>query len=121
MAVRNCRDLVVWQKAMKLAEEIYALSAGFPPDERFALTNQIRRAVVSIPSNVAEGEGRSSKQDFRRFLNIAMGSLREVETQLELAIRLRYASNENAKISLDLADEVGRMLRGLAKSLEAQD
>lgn len=106
---------------MELAEEVYGLSAGFPADERFALTNQVRRAAVSIPSNIAEGEGRFSKQDFRRFLSIAMGSLREVETQLELAVRLKYASTENAARCMELADEVGRLLRGLAKSLETED
>jgi four helix bundle protein len=86
MSVRNYRDLVAWQRAMEFVEAVYELSRQFPSDERFALTNQLRRAAVSVPSNIAEGEGRFSKADFNRFLSMALGSLREAETQVEIAI-----------------------------------
>lgn len=117
MGVRNYRDLVVWQKAMEFVEAVYLLSREFPADERFALTNQLRRAAVSVPSNIAEGEGRFSKPDFKRFLSMALGSLREAETQIEIAIRLTYCDRDAAGRAILLADEVGRLIRGLAKSL----
>jgi four helix bundle protein len=82
------RDLIVWQKAMDLAQEVYGLTASFPIDERFGLTAQMRRSAVSIPSNTAEGHGRDTANDFRHFLSIARGSLRELETQVELALRV---------------------------------
>jgi four helix bundle protein len=117
MAVRNYRDLVVWQKAMDFVEAVYLLSREFPADERFALTNQLRRAAVSVPSNIAEGEGRFSKPDFNRFLSMALGSLREAETQIEIAVRLKYCNLDAAGHAVALADEVGRLIRGLAKSI----
>ena len=117
MAVRNYRDLVVWQKAMEFVEAVYLLSRDFPADERFALTNQLRRAAVSVPSNIAEGEGRFSKPDFNRFLSMALGSLREAETQIVIAVRLKYSHIDAAAHAIKLADEVGRLIRGLAKSL----
>lgn len=119
MAIRNYRDLVAWQKAMEFVEAVYLLSRDFPPDERFALTNQLRRAATSVPSNIAEGEGRFSKPDFNRFLSMALGSLREAETQIEIAVRLKYCRRESASHANGLADEVGRLIRGLAKSLSA--
>src|SRR6185369_4825205 len=87
---QNYRDLIAWQKAMDLVELVYAATTGFPTDERFGLTSQVRRAVVSIPSNIAEGQARRSQSEFLHFLSIAHGSLREVETQLLIATRLRY-------------------------------
>ena len=115
---RNYRDLVVWQKAMDLVEIVYAVTANFPSDERFGLTSQVRRAAVSIPSNIAEGEGRRSRNEFGHFLSVAYGSLREVETQLLIAVRLGYAIAEYCQPAFDLADEVGRMLNGLSRSLD---
>lgn len=117
MGVRNYRDLVAWQKAMEFVEAVYELSRDFPADERFALTNQLRRAAVSVPSNIAEGEGRFSKPDFARFLSIALGSLREAETQIEIALRLKYCHRDSTAMAMGLADEVGRLIRGLANSL----
>jgi four helix bundle protein len=102
---------------MNLVEAVYQLSRAFPPDERFALTNQLRRATISVPSNIAEGEGRFSKPDFSRFLSIALGSLREAETQIEIARRLQYCDRDAAARILNLSDEVGRLIRGLANSL----
>ena len=92
MAARNYRDLVAWQKAMDLVELVYRTTTGFPKHELYGLTSQIRRAAVSVPFNIAEGEGRSSsKKDFIRCLSIAYGSLREVETQALIGTRLGYA------------------------------
>ncbi|MGL4513946.1 MAG: four helix bundle protein [Lacipirellulaceae bacterium] len=118
MAVKNYRDLIAWQKAMDLAEQVYALTQSFPPDERFGMTSQLRRSSVSVPSNIAEGQGRFSDRDFHRFLSIAHGSLREAETQLELATRLRFVNAEKVAPLSDLAAEVGRLIVGLARSLK---
>lgn len=110
-------DLVGWQKGMDLVEEVYRVSAGFPADERFGLTAQVRRAAVSIPSNVAEGYGRSTKADYMRFLDIARGSANEVETQLRIAQRLRFVGEHANQRALALANEVQRILRGLSNAL----
>ncbi|MCK4570907.1 four helix bundle protein [Candidatus Bipolaricaulota bacterium] len=112
------RDLVVWQKAMALVSAIYKLTASFPGSERFGLTSQIQRAAVSVPSNIAEGQGRLSTKEFRQFLGIARGSLKELETQLLISIDLAYAGAEEVDECLGLADEVGRMLNALIKALE---
>ncbi len=117
MAVRSYRDLIAWQKAMDLTVGVYQSSKQFPTDERFALTSQLRRSAISVPSNIAEGEGRFSKPDFSRFLSISHGSLCESETQIILAQRLGYLSSDEAESLLDDAGEVGRLIRGLAKSL----
>lgn len=111
--IRSFRDLIAWQKSMGLCEQVYAISKHFPPDERFGLTVQIRRASVSIPSNIAEGYGRRSKQDYLRFLNIALGSLCEVETQLILSVKLGFANSDTVGPCLDLVREVDRVLCGL--------
>jgi four helix bundle protein len=115
---RNYRDLVAWQRAMDLVEAVYAVTREFPGDERFALTSQLRRAAVSIPSNIAEGEGRRSRNEFGHFLAVAYGSLREVETQLLIAIRLNYVSEEKCQPAFDLTDEIGRIISGLSRSLD---
>jgi four helix bundle protein len=95
MKVKNYRELIVWQRAMDLVEEVYKSSRDFPREEVYVLTSQIRRAAVSIPSNIAEGQGRKSTSEFLHYLSIAHGSLREVETQTLIAYRLRYlASND---------------------------
>lgn len=117
MASRNYQDLVAWQKAMDLAVLIYELSAGFPADERFGLTSQIRRAASSVAYSIAEGQGQFTKPNFKRFLSMAHGSVREVETQLLLAVRLRFIDQGQAKDAIQLAAEVGRLIRGLANSL----
>jgi four helix bundle protein len=89
--VRSYRDLTVWQLGMQITEDIYKLTTGFPADERYGLTSQLRRAAASVPANVAEGHARSSTKDFLRHLSIAIGSLAEVTTFLELAERLKLA------------------------------
>lgn len=88
--IESHKDLKVWQEAMGLVEDVYKLTAKFPKDEMFGLTSQLKRASISIPSNIAEGAGRRGKKEFQRFLYIALGSLSEVDTQLEIAIRLSF-------------------------------
>jgi four helix bundle protein len=121
MSVRCYQDLIVWQKAMDLALVVDEATETFPQKEIFGLTNQLRRATVSIPSNIAEGQGRETTRDFLRFLGIARGSLQELETQLILASRLRYI-DEAGKVALfEVAEETGRLLSGLTKSLARAD
>jgi four helix bundle protein len=117
MANRGHQDLRVWQAAMVLVERVYAATSTFPTDERFGLTAQVRRAVVSVPSNIAEGRGRGSDAEFVRYCSIAYGSLMEVETQLELARRLGFLSEVAASELGNLTGEVGRMLNALRSSL----
>lgn len=117
MTVKRYCDLVAWQKAMDLVEEVYKISKGFPKEELYGLTNQLRRAAVSVPSNIAEGQSRGSR-DFVRFLSIAQGSLSEVETQMEIAVRLGYTKNADLTRFDDLVAEVGRLLNGLSNSIE---
>lgn len=116
MAV-DYRELDVWQMSMALCEKVYELLRSFPPDERFAMCDQIRRAVVSIPSNIAEGNGRDSKNEYARFLSIARGSLFEVQTQLELAERLKYiVVPEETKT---LITRISKMLFSMVRKLRA--
>lgn len=116
-SVRSYGDLVAWQKAMDLVVAVYRATDKLPPHEQYGLTNQIRRAVVSIPSNIAEGQGRSSPNEFIRFLSIARGSLYELETQVLIAERLTYLTEGEREVLLHLTDEVGRLLRGLSRSV----
>jgi len=118
--VRDYKDLVVWQRGMELARAIYALTPALPADERFGLTQQIRRAVVSIPSNIAEGHERRSRADFKRFVAIACGSVAEVETQLELAVRLGFVGREAVDAAVQLCGEIGRMLRAMERALREE-
>ena len=90
MAVKHYRELIVWQKSMDLVTQVYRLTRLFPREELYGLTNQIRRAAVSIPSNIAEGQARQSTAEFRNFLSIAQGSLAELETQILIAVNLNY-------------------------------
>ena len=117
MAVRSYRELVAWQKAMDLVEAVYRSTACFPKEEIYGLTSQVRRSAVSIPSNVAEGQGRASTRDFLNFLSIAAGSLCEMETQLLLAQRLHYLPSTAVADLLDHSAEVGRLLHGLRRAL----
>ena len=117
MKVKNYQELIVWQKAMDLVEDVYKSSRDFPREEIYALTSQIRRAAVSIPSNIAEDQGRRTTLDFLRHLSIAYGSLREVETQILIAGRLKYVAQTRVDDVMDLAGEVGRLLNGLMNSL----
>ncbi len=120
MSGRNYSDLIAWQKAMDLVELIYKATAQLPKEELYGLTNQLRRAAVSVPSNIAEGQGRGSAPDFRRFLSMSYGSLREVETQLLIAQRLHYLTSAQTDRLMSLTAEVGRLINGLSQSLEGR-
>ncbi|MBZ5549813.1 MAG: four helix bundle protein [Acidobacteriia bacterium] len=115
---RTYRELVAWQKAMKFVTEIYAATQRFPSEERYGLTNQLRRAAVSIPSNIAEGQARFSQKEFHHFLSQARGSLVEIETQLLIARELKYLQPAKADSLLAAADELGRVLNGLIASIK---
>jgi|SRR5690349_14945833 len=115
---KSYRDLEVWQRAMRLVKRIYEVTRKFPTDERFGLTNQLRRAAVSVPSNLAEGHARFGAGEFSRFLSITMGSVAELETQILLSLNLGYIKEPVTHELLAERDVVGKMLRGLAKSIE---
>lgn len=112
-ALRGYRDLRAWQQAMGLVTEIYRVTRTFPKEEQYGLVSQIRRAAVSVPSNLAEGHGRNSRNEFRQFIGQARGSLSEVETQLEIAKNLGYVKAEAAGALMEQAEAVGKMLTGL--------
>ncbi|MBP9663746.1 MAG: four helix bundle protein [Pyrinomonadaceae bacterium] len=112
------RDLIAWQKAMELVRLVYQVTKKFPKEELFALTLQIRKAVVSVPSNIAEGQGRKSTKEFRRHLSIAYGSLMETETQTLVAEMQAYVTSSECNEVLGIAAEVGRLINGLDASLE---
>ncbi|WP_332654044.1 four helix bundle protein [Brevundimonas sp.] len=119
MEVRSYRDLLVWQRAMDLAEATYILSRNYPRDELFGLTSQSRRAAASIAANIAEGYGRSTKAAYLNFLRIAQGSLKELETHLILAERIGATPAGSVDRLLSDADELGRMLHGLITKLQS--
>jgi len=112
------RDLTAWQKAMDLVVEVYQLSRSFPADERWGLTAQIRRAALSVPSNIAEGYGRQHRGDYIHQLSIANGSLKEAESQLIVAGRLEYVTREQSASTWNLMQEVGKLLIKLIESLK---
>lgn len=117
MPVQNYRELIEWQKAMDLVVRIYQITESFPKTETFGLTNQMRRAAVSIPSNIAEGQGRSTTKDFMHFLHIARGSLQELETQVTIAQRLGFITEAaHMELTTNIC-EIARILSGLLKSL----
>jgi len=117
MAVKDYSQLETWQKAMDLAEAVYAATGRYPREEQYGLTSQTRRSAVSVPSNIAEGQGRGSSRDFVRYLAVARGSLYELETQLLLAERLRYLTHESIGSLLTQSATVGRLLNGLIRSV----
>ena len=116
--IRSYRDLEVWRKAMELAQKCYEITADFPNREVYGLASQIRRAAVSIPSNIAEGHSRRSRQAYLNHISIALGSQSELETQIDLSCRLGFISKQSSEEILLMAAEVGRMLHGLVSSLE---
>ena len=117
MAVKNFRELIIWQRAMDFVVEVYRIVKLLPKEETYALSDQLRRAAVSVPSNIAEGQARASTQDFLRFISIAQGSLAEVETQLELAVRVNYISRESISVAENIASEIRRMASSLRAKL----
>lgn len=120
MPTSSFRDLRVWRDAINLTTNIYRLTSKFPKYELYGLSQQIRRAAVSVPSNIAEGKGRYSDRDFVRFLLVARGSLLELETQLIIAQELGYVSEGDADCLLRMAETAGRALSGLINSLSDQ-
>ena len=120
MAINIYRDLEIWQRAMELAAQAYHLTKGFPKEELFGLTSQIRRAASSIPANIAEGWGRSGSKEFQQFLQIAQGSLRELETHLILAQRVGLTTQAQVDQLLEIAAILGRQLITLQRSLSAK-
>ena len=111
------QDWLVWQSAMQIAEDVYRLTEDLPKHEMYSLTNQLRRAAISVPSNIAEGHGRNSPKEFNHFLGIALGSLSALETQLLLATRLDYLKEQELTTLFKTTDETAKMLQGLKKSL----
>lgn len=114
---KGYRELLVWQRAMRLARDVYRITRNWPSEERFGLTSQVRRAAVSVPANLAEGQGRFGRGEFARFVSIAHGSLCELETELLLAKDIGIVPEPVVSEVLEAAAEVGRMLRGLHRSL----
>ena len=117
MQVKSYQDLIVWQKAISLVTEIYTLTAQFPGHEIYGLSSQLRRASVSIPSNIAEGHGRATRGEFIQFLGHARGSLCEVQTQIFIAHKLGYITGKQEQAVIALTDELGRILNGLITSI----
>ena len=118
MPLRSFRDLIVWQKAMRLARETYCLVKLLPMEERYALSDQMRRAAVSIPSNIAEGQSRNTKKEFIQFLHIAKGSNSELMTQFLLCLDFEYLKKEEIQNVMNLCTEIDGLLGGLIKSLK---
>ena len=117
MSVQSYKDLIVWQKSIMLTKEIYKLVKKLPKEEIYALSDQMRRAVVSIPSNIAEGQARNSTKEFINFLSIARGSKAELETQLIICQELNYMNEAEIQPILDLLEEIGKMITALIKIL----
>jgi four helix bundle protein len=118
--LKSYRDLEVWKQSIELAERVYQLSAGFPVEERFGMTSQLRRAAVSVAANIAEGSEREGTREFLQFLGIASGSLAETETFLILVQRLNLTRGQDIGPLMDQAATVGRMLNGLKRSLRSK-
>ncbi len=117
MTELNVRDLDAWKVSMDLVTGVYKVSSGWPKEERYGLTSQIRRAAVSVPSNIAEGQGRATTRDFVHFLGISYGSLMEVHTQLLIAERLGYQSREQTEEIEDIAERTAKVINGLKRAL----
>jgi four helix bundle protein len=117
MAVRYYRDLLIWQKGIELAKEIYRITNRFPPGERFGLMSQLQRAAVSVPSNIAEGQSRRNSREFRQFLYQALGSLAELDTQLVVAKQLGYLQDEASETTDLLVKDLSRMTYALVNRL----
>ena len=115
--IKSFRDLIIWQRGINLVKDVYKETRNFPKEELYGLTNQIRRSAISIPSNISEGHIRQHRAEFRQFLNIALGSLAELETQIIIARELNYLSIEKSENLIDQMSSLGKMMRGLMKKL----
>ena len=117
--MKSYRDLIVWQKAIDLVTLIYKLVDCFPNEEKYSLTSQIKRSAISVPSNIAEGYGRNYSKDYSRFLQIARGSLYELQSQIEIAKRIGFVNDDNLIIIEDLSLEIEKMLNSLIKKINS--
>lgn len=115
--VKSYRDLIVWQKSMQLVTQVYLITKSLPKEELYGLVPQIRKSCISIPSNIAEGYGRNSTSDYLRFLQIASGSLYELQTQLEICLNLGYLSKQSFEEIYEQSREIERMLGSLIKKV----
>jgi four helix bundle protein len=118
MTLQSYRQLIAWQKSMELVKGVYHATKEFPKEEIYSLTNQLRRAAVSVPSNIAEGQGRDSTKEFLHHLSIAYGSLMELETQILIAAGLDYLMEAEKNLFLEKTAELGRLINGLTRSLK---
>jgi len=116
---QNYKDLIVWQKGIALAKLIYKITAQFPAEEKFGLVSQMRRAAVSIPSNIAEGQARHTTGEFIQFISHAEGSVAELNTQVVLAVELNFCLSSSSAPASELMEDLRRMLNGLRRKLEA--
>ena len=116
--MKTFRDLLIWQNSIELVTKIYQETKQFPEDEKYGLVTQLRRSAVSIPSNIAEGYGRNSKREFSRYLHIAMGSLFEVQTQIEIAQNLKYLKEETFLALFESSREIERMMSSFINTLK---
>lgn len=115
--IKNFKDLKVWQRSRELVKDVYLISRTFPAEEKYGLTNQLRRAAVSVPSNIAEGHSRCGTKDYIHFLSIAIGSLAEIETQLILSVDLDFCKTEDIANCFHTIEELQRMLHALRRNL----
>lgn len=118
--IRSYRDLDVWQSGVDLVTRVYEITRKLPKEEVFCLSSQMQRAAISIPSNIAEGHARTSCKEFLQFISISLGSLAELETQIHIANRLSYLDDAQTRITFELTESVGKMLRGLQRSLRVK-
>ncbi len=118
--IKSFKDLEIWKRSMKLAKEIYQISETFPKTELYSLTNQLRRATISIPSNIAEGHTRKYTKEFRQFLNVALSSLAEVETSLILAAELKCVHQDKILLIHEEIEELGKMINTLLSRLKSR-
>ena len=115
--IKTYKDFIVWQKSFRLVLNIYKISKSFPDEEKFCITQQMRKSAISIPSNIAEGFGRNHTKEYIRFLQIACGSLYELETQLEICYKLNYINDNDQQELNELCIEIGKMLNSLIRKL----
>ena len=120
MKIRSYQELKVWSLAMELVEHVYSQTKSFPREETFGLSSQLRRAAISVPSNIAEGHSKDSSKEYLRHISIAMGSIAELETQTELSRRLSFINAEKTNELILRMAEIGRMLRGIQRTLKAK-
>lgn len=116
--IKSYKDLIVWQKAIELVTDVYILTATFPAEEKFGITSQLNRAVVSVPTNIAEGWGRESSKNYIQFLKISRGSLMEVETLLLISKNLKFITDDKYNLYCNKIEEIAKILQGLIKSIK---